>query len=364
MSEKGDEISLVDVYIKIIRTFTYLWSKKRSIVLVGIVGSSMGLLYAFLKPVEYKSKLTFIVDQAGANKGLGALGGIASSFGFGGLGGDGGLYENKVNLMGFIKSRSLIEKTLLQTIPGTHQTFADRFVKVYKWDEELKENPKLKNIHFAPNYQRESFSIAKDSVLFEIYRFIIENEKLEVEVPDDEGNIIAINSKFQNDTFANYFPKVLLNEVSISYVNAKTKLVKDNVQILQHQTDSVRKELNEALFNTAYQTDEVFGLNPAFNVKRVPANKEQIDVRASSVLLEELIKNLELAKVQLKDQTPLIEVIDEPRFPLEELKPGKLKMIVIFGVVFGTITLVFLLSLEFLKKLKIKAANSNYGLKQ
>jgi uncharacterized protein involved in exopolysaccharide biosynthesis len=347
-----EEVSLVDVYLKSREAIVYLWARRLIILAFGIFGTSLGLIYSLLKPVEYESRLTFIVGQSGASKGLGALSGIASSFGFGGLGGDGGLYENQVNLMKFIKSRSMMEKALLRTIPETNQTFADRFVKVYEWDQTLKEDIKTKDIHYSSNQERKDFSVAKDSVLCEIFRYINENEKLTIEEPDDEGNIITISCKFQDDTLANFFPAVLLGEVSTSYINAKTKLAKDNVQILQHQTDSVRSELNEALYNSAHQTDEVFGLNPAFNVRRVPATKEQIDVRASTVLLEELIKNLELAKVQLKDETPLIEVIDEPRFPLDRMKSGKLKYSILMGFTSILFTVFYLIFKRFMRRLK------------
>jgi LPS O-antigen subunit length determinant protein (WzzB/FepE family) len=352
---KEEELSLADVYLRSREVMVYLWSRKLVIIVFGIFGTSLGLLYGILKPTEYESRLTFIVDQPGANKGLGALNGIASSFGFGGVNGNGGLYENQVNLMKFIKSRSMMENTLLRTVPGTNQTFADRFINTYEWNRALKDDVKTKSIHFLSNEKREDFSLAKDSVLYEIYKYIIENEKLTIEDPDDEGNIITIYCKFQDDTLTNYFPVVLLNEISNSYISAKTKLAKDNVQILQHQTDSVRSELNQALYNSAHQSDEVFGLNPAFNVRRVPATKEQIDVRASTVLLEELIKNLELARVQLKDETPLIEVIDEPRFPVERMKSGKLKYSMLMGFTSIFFIAFYLIFKRFMKQLKNEA---------
>lgn len=346
--DTNNEITLVDVFVKLREAFRFVWGKKTSILFAGIIGGIIGLTYSLLKPIEYESKLTFIVDQAGDSKGLGALGGIASSFGFGSIGGEGGLYENQVNLMNFIKSRSLIEKALITAIPGTKQTFAERFIDVYGW----REDQEIKNIHFLPNQNRESFDLPKDSVLFEVYNYLLDEELIKVSMPDEEGSIIAIHFKAPDDTLANYFPKVLLNQVSTGYIDAKTKLARDNVLILQHQTDSVRIELNRALYSSASQTDEVFGLNPAFTMKRVPANKEQIDVRASSVLLEELIKNLELAKVQLKDQTPIIEVIDEPRFPLKTNNISKFRIILVFSLSIALFWLILLTVVRGIKKMK------------
>jgi hypothetical protein len=348
MREKEDEISLVELYLRIGKLIRILWLRKFTLITVAIIGGILGFIFASLSPTTYESKLTFIVDQANSNKGLGALGGIASSFGFGGISGDGGLYENQANLMNFLKSRSVVESALLKNIPGTSETFAQRFIRIYQWGEE----PVFKRVQFKQSKPRGMYSIAEDSILCEIYNYTLDEELIRVTIPDEEANIIAIDCSSNDDTLAKFFPKVLLDEVASRYVHAKTKLALDNVKILQHQTDSVRSELNQSLYSSAYQTDEVFGLNPAFNVKRVPANKEQIDVRASSILLEELIKNLELARVQLKDQTPLIEIIDEPRFPVKEIKPSKFKFFILFGGFLMLLYVLLVIFILFIKKLQ------------
>ena len=52
------------------------------------------------------------------------------------------------------------------------------------------------------------------------------------------------------------------------------------------------------------------------NVKRVPSVNRQVDVQANTAILTELVKNLELAKVDLRKETPLIQIIDTPILPL------------------------------------------------
>lgn len=355
MKENEDEISLVDVYVKLKRTYDFLWSKKLSIFVAGILGAAVGLGYATLKPVEYESKLTFIVDQSGGNKGLSALSGIASSFGLGGIGGEAGLYENQANLMNYLKSRSVIEESYLATIPGTKITFAEKFALEYGWLEDWSESQIHNKIQFSKGRSRDQFSLQEDSVLFEIYKFTLEEGLLSVTVPDDEGSILAINYKTLDDTLSRYFPETLLSIVSKNYIETKTKQARENVDLLQRQTDSVRSGLNESLLKSASSTDQVFGLNPALNVKRVPATKEQIDVQASSVLLGELIKNLELAKVQLKDKTPLIEVIDPPIFPLEKIKKSKLISLVTFGLALAILQIISIILKNMLVGIKEKA---------
>ena len=62
--------------------------------------------------------------------------------------------------------------------------------------------------------------------------------------------------------------------------------------------------------------DNTFNLNPALNVRRAPVARNQVDVQANTAILTELVKQSELAKVTLRKETPLIQVIDKPILPL------------------------------------------------
>jgi uncharacterized protein involved in exopolysaccharide biosynthesis len=48
----------------------------------------------------------------------------------------------------------------------------------------------------------------------------------------------------------------------------------------------------------------------------VPSAKRQIDVQANTAILTQLVTNLEMAKVTLLKETPLIQIIDKPILPL------------------------------------------------
>ena len=50
---------------------------------------------------------------------------------------------------------------------------------------------------------------------------------------------------------------------------------------------------------------------------RVDQNRKLIDLQISMTLFGELTKNIELAEISLRKETPLIQIIDYPRFPLE-----------------------------------------------
>jgi uncharacterized protein involved in exopolysaccharide biosynthesis len=65
------------------------------------------------------------------------------------------------------------------------------------------------------------------------------------------------------------------------------------------------------------------------------------------------VKNLELSKMSLLKETPLIQVIDQPVYPLEEIKFGKLKGLVLGGFLGGVFTIITLLLISFFKGVMI-----------
>ncbi|MEO8254773.1 MAG: lipopolysaccharide biosynthesis protein, partial [Flavobacterium sp.] len=137
----------------------------------------------------------------------------------------------------------------------------------------------------------------------------------------------------------------LAKQVSDFYVATKSKKSRENMLILERQTDSIRRELNGAITGVAVANDNTFNLNPALNVRRAPSARRQVDVQANTAILTELVKQTELAKVTLRKETPLIQVIDRPILPLKKVKLSKFKA-VFFGFFFFSFFAVLILIIK------------------
>ena len=124
-----------------------------------------------------------------------------------------------------------------------------------------------------------------------------------------------------------------------------------NVDILQHQADSIRAELNGAITGVAAASDNVYNLNPAYNVKKTPGTRRQVDVQANTAILTEIVKQAELAKVTLRKETPLIQVIDKPILPLPKENFGKVKGILLGGILAGFLTILGLIVRRIFKEI-------------
>lgn len=294
----------------------------------------VGFFYAYLTKTNYVSKLTFVLDDPqGGNSGFGGALGLASQFGID-LGGGAGDAFTSDNLMELMKSRTMVENTLLSPIPWDRRhALIDLYLDFNKYRAAWKNNARFGNINFLPSTMSIPLSRAQDSVLSLIHQELIKNS-LKVEKMNKKSSIIIVTVETRNEVFSKLFTEVLVKQVSNFYIETKTKKSTDNLNILQHQADSVRKMLNLALSGVASSSDANPNPNSAMQVLRVPSQRRQVDVQANQAILTELVKNLEIAKVSLRKETPLIQVLDQPKYPLFKKEPNKIIMALVSSFIF------------------------------
>ena len=350
MEVQNDEISLRELIEKGKEWWHYLLSQWKIILLAGIIGAALGLAYSFSKKPIYTATLSFALEDEKSG-GLGGALGLASSFGID-LGGGGGSIFTGSNLTELFKSRAMVEQTLLSpvTVNGKTISLAEMYIQNQEWRKKWNEKPKLASIQFLPDTKRKYFTRVHDSILGVMYQDLSKTG-LSVGQKDKKISIITIDVNSTNELFSKYFTEALVKEVSDFYVATKSKKARMNMDILERQTDSIRRELNGAITGVAVANDNTFGLNPAMNVRRAPSARRQVDVQANTAILTELVKQTELAKVTLRKETPLIQVIDQPILPLKKEKFGKAKGIVLGGVLAGFLIVIVLLVRRILKQL-------------
>ena len=346
----NDEISLKELIQKAKEWFNYLLSQWKIILLAGIIGAALGLAYSFSKKPIYTATLSFALEDEKSG-GLGGALGLASSFGID-LGGGGGSIFTGSNLTELFKSRAMVEQTLLSpvVVDGKTISLAEMYIQNQEWRKKWNEKPKLASIQFLPDTKRKYFTRVHDSILGVMYQDLSKTG-LSVGQKDKKIAIITIDVNSTNELFSKYFTEALVKEVSDFYVTTKSKKARMNMDILERQTDSIRSELNGAITGVAVANDNTFMLNPALNVRRAPSARRQVDVQANTAILTELVKQTELAKVTLRKETPLIQVIDKPILPLKKEKFGKAKGIVMGGFLAGFLLVIFLIIRRVLKQL-------------
>lgn len=332
---KKDEISLKELIEKVKEWYFYLLLQWKTVLLAGFIGGILGLTYSLIKKPVYTATLSFALEDEKSGGGLGGALGLASSFGFD-LGGSGGGIFAGSNLIELFKSRKMIEQTLLTPVKveGKTISLAEMYIQNENWRNKWDNKPKLKEIQFLPNPNRNYFTRVHDSIFGVIYNNLSKSS-LSVVQKDKKIDITSIDVSSTYELFSKYFCEALAKQVGDFYVATKTKKARANMAILQKQTDSIRGELNSAITGVAIANDNTFGLNPSLNVRRTPSVRRQVDVQANTAILTELVKQTELAKVTLRKETPLIQVIDRPILPLKKDRVGKAKGIMCGAFIAG-----------------------------
>jgi hypothetical protein len=353
----NEEMSFKDLVIKSKDWLQYLISKWKIIFLAGVIGGLIGLTIAWFDKPRYRATLTFAMeeDKGGGGGGLSGALGLASSFGIdlGGAGGGGAFAAS--NLTELMKSRLIVEKVLLSPveIKGKTITLVEFYIQFNELRKSWDKKPELKNIQFLPGDDRVKYSLQQDSILQKIHNSLIDKEHLNIVQKDKKVTILSIDVTSENELFSKIFCESIAKETSDFYIQTKSKKAKINTDVLQRQVDSVRYELNGAITGVAAETDNVYNLNPAFNIKGAPSKKKQIDVQANTAILTNLVVQLELAKITLRKETPLIQLIDKPMLPLAKEKTGKLNSLLIGGILSSFLIVVFLIISKIYKQLMV-----------
>jgi len=341
-----DEISLKDIVLKIRSVIRYILSKWLKIAFIGFIGSLLGILYSYNNKPVYAAITTFVLEESGGANNLGQYAGLASMVGvdISGASGGGGIFQGD-NLMEFYKSRAVIESTLLSAYPESkNQLLIDRYIEFNKLRDKWKDNKPLYSIQFKQQ-PGQQFSRLQDSVINTIVSDI-NKSYLSVSKPDKKLSIIEVKVTSPDERFSKCFDEQIVKNVNTFYVATKTKKSLQNLSILQHQTDSIRGALNGALSSVASSLDANPNPNISRQILRVPSQKRQVDAEANKAILTQLVQNLEISKVALRKETPLIQVIDEPVYPLERIKFGKIKGVIIGAVLGGFLAIIYLVIIK------------------
>lgn len=345
---ESDEISLKELVLKGKEILQFLLKKWVIIFVAAFIGACIGVGKAGLTEPTYIAKLTFSVENEKSSP-LGAYSGLASMAGID-LGGGGGDLFSSDNIMSIMTSRKMIVNTLLSpiTINNKKITLFEYWLAFNHIKDKWAEQPKLAGLKFPLNLNPDSLTRLQDSLLTNIQSSLI-NTVISINKPDKKLSLIAATCTSTNELFSKVFLESLSNQVTDFYIGMKMKRQKDNVNILQNKADSLYAVMSNSMYRSATLIDQ--NQNMTKQVGGVDRQKKQIDIQVASTAYTEIIKNLEMAKITLQKETPLIQVIDAPVFPLEKVRESKSKGLMIGGFLAGFLMVGFLLGQKYFREM-------------
>ena len=346
-TELEDEISLKELIEKLQFLWKYLLTQWIKIVVVGLIGGAFGFVNAYMQPVKYIAKITFVVEDAKGGGGSG-LASLAGQFGFDVVGGGGGSIFSGDNILLFLKSKSLVRETLLTPFDEKEKiTLADRYADVMKLKESWLKDEKMGNIDFSI-FKSNNLPRKEDSILQSIESGLIKSS-LTITRLDKKASFIEAKFSSLDERFSKLFLDRLVKVATDRYVESKTKTKIANVDMLQRKADSLAAVLNNKTYSAAASQQNLVDANPALKTNVISSEISIRDKTMAATIFAEVVKNLELSKTLLNQETPVIQVVDQSTFPLQIEKVSKLKSLIFGGILTGFVTILYLLATKWLK---------------
>ena len=288
-----------------------------SVLLVaGVIGAGGGLIASWLTPITYTARLSFVVEES--KQGGGSLvSALAGQFGFdmGSVSGGSGMLAGD-NVLELLKSHSLVKKTLLTPYKDSSTySLADQYAAVYGWKESWKSSSKVgRDISFATNTK--PFSRLEDSLLQKIIKKVTDDQ-LSISKPDKKLNFFEINFVNRDEKLSQLFAERLLKITTDFYIETKTRRLRGNIERLQQRSDSLGALLDKRTYSAAQASEGLIDINPAYTTQAVSAEISSRNKFIQGTIYGELVKNLEVSKTSLIQETPTVQVVDNPELPLK-----------------------------------------------
>lgn len=326
----NDEIDLIELLKKI-------YNSKKVILYTTIFFMIVGIAVAIFSPVKYNSSTVFIPQNVESSSP--SLSGVASlvgiNLGSSSFGGDipPSMYPQIIESIKF--KRLLLDKVI---------------------DE--KNNLKLEN------FISEHYSIEKDEEqnisdlgmsLSEEAFFKILTEIVNVSVNQKDG-FISINCEMPNAEYSAKIAKFSRQILQSIIIENKIETARQNLIFSEGQLIEKKKEFDEIYSKLAFFSDS--NLNSVNSFVLNEKNKLESEFQIISAVVEEISKQVEQAKLQLKKDTPVFSTIQEAIIPIKRSSPKRTQIVIIFGFVGVVFSCISILISSPLKKIFSEIKNN------
>lgn len=328
MENEEEGMSLIDMINSIKDFFAELKKKWLIVVSIVCITSVIGLIYSVKSKPNYIATSTMMLESSKEGGSMSGALALASQFGL--MGGGSSAVINEDKLIEIIKAETIIKTALFKkaTIGGTTDILANHFIDLFGYKKAWEKDDSLKDFRFIN--PKENLSVKENGVL-KMFCGQIRKDFLTTE--KSKSGIITVTTKTKSELFSKYFNQYLVEAVTSFYVNRITEKGRINLDIIQKRADSIAVALKDAEFTLAKWKDASNQLVKAQGMIVEMRLRRNVEV-ANSIYLEG-IKQLEISKFTLLQQTPFLQIIDQPILPLSsEGKTSPVRAMII-GFIIG-----------------------------
>lgn len=348
--EKNNEIDLFTV----LKT---IWKGRRTIFYSVTVFAILGILIAFLTPRTYTASTIMVPQMQSRNSGLGGLGDL------GGLAAMAG-----INLSGMTQKAEDLSPLVYPEIVNSYAFMKEIMYSKYDWS--VVDHP-VSLVEYLDKYGKPGFFARMKKGLMEVPGKIsnwISPAPVPVTQRGDggDGGPVYI-TKSEKDLWDDLTKSILLsvdkkngyvtlivngpeptataqitdkaqNLLQNKITEYRIEKARQNRDFIQDRFDEKEKEFHTILESLARFRDRSHG--KLSNVAQTELDLLQSEQKIALTVYTELAKQLETAKISVKEDTPIFSIIQDVIVPIKSSKPKKLVILfvsVLLGFVLGVI---------------------------
>ncbi len=290
--------------------------------LIALAGLLLGGYFYYKeisKPYVYTASLKFMLNTDESSGGGGLLGQ------FGGLLGSTSDDPNLKRMEGLMKTKKIIKTVLFTKVKlnGKEDFLANHYIDEFKMHDTWKEaeNEKLANFYFTStdfeNFDRLNNGIS-NGIHNKIVNFTEDGElmaaHLRSEFDDSGSGIIDVWFSSSSEAFSYQFLKTFFDVLSNYYVERTIEKQRSTFNLVRQRTDSLKKALASKEYQIANFKDSNKGIFRSKSLLNI--NDLQRESNFLSTMYAQSLNSLESARLALQVQTPYINALEEPMYPI------------------------------------------------
>jgi capsular polysaccharide biosynthesis protein len=336
---ESDEIDLKDLFIKI-------WTQRKLILVVTAIAIVIGLLVAFLSPVEYSASCTVVPQQT--EKSGGNLAGIASMMGVNLGSGMSGETLSPTVYPNIVKSAPYCSDIMQTKITTKKSSVPITLYEYYTEDEYRDKNlfsiiakytiglpgtilsaitsndsDDLGQAIYSDTITGKVISLSEDER--KVYEIISNNIQLELNSKD---GYIVLGYSFGEPEAVAQITQNLYTTLDKYVRNYKAQKAEDNLNFVQSSYEEARADFLRKQSELAAFQDANRDLSTASARATLRRLNSEYDI--AFTVYNELAKQLEQAKLAVKQSIPVLTVIDPVVVPNQKSAPRRAMILIVF----------------------------------
>ena len=337
-----DEIDL----IKLVKT---VWDGRSILLKMMFLFGTLGIFIALFSPAEYTSTTSMVPQTAQSGGKLGGLSSLAAMAGF-----NLDMANSGEALSPLVYPQILNSGPFQQELMNTPFSFSevDHPVSLYEYYTEIKKPGVISTVR--------KYTIGLPGVIIKAMKgnaekrtnagengpiaFSDQQEKVRIIIKEKIG--LTIDSKQGYLTLHASFHEALLSaqvadqarELLQKYITKfKTEKAANQLAFIEERYQEKKKDFEKAQNRLAWFRDQ--NRNMASAIARTEEERLQSEFNISLNVYNELAKQLEQARIQVKEETPVFSVLEPALVPHEKTKPKKAMIVIVWlflGAIAGT----------------------------